>query len=64
KGDITGDGAVNTMDVLRANAHAKGSAILSGYDFDCANVVGTEKAVDTLDVMRLNAHAKGSNKLW
>ena len=62
-GDINGDGKVNTVDVGRANAHAKGVNTLTGYELDCANVNGDSK-VNTVDVGRLNAHAKGVTKLW
>ncbi len=62
-GDINGDGKANTVDAARANAHAKGTTQLTGYDFDCANVSGDAK-VNTVDVARINAHAKGTTSLW
>ena len=58
KGDINGDGRVNTSDVGKANAHAKGSSLLTGYQFACADINGDGK-VNTSDVGKLNAHAKG-----
>ncbi len=62
-GDITGDGKVNTVDVARANAHAKGVGILESYEFACADITGDGK-VNTVDVARANAHAKGVTSLW
>ena len=62
-GDTNGDGRVNTVDVSRANAHAKGMSELTDYDFDCANVSGDNK-VNTIDVSRINAHAKSMSSLW
>ncbi len=62
-GDINGDGKVNTLDVARANAHAKGVNTLTGYELLCADVNGDGK-VNTLDVARMNAHAKGVTTLW
>ena len=62
-GDINGDGKVNTMDVARANACAKGVNTLTGYDFECADINGDGK-VNTMDVARMNAHAKGVSTLW
>ena len=56
KGDINGDGRVNTSDVGKANSHAKGTSTLTGYEFACADVNG--------DVGKINSHAKGTNKLW
>ena len=63
KGDINGDGKVNTSDVGKANSHAKGTSTLKGYDFACADVNGDGK-VNTSDVGKINSHAKGTNKLW
>lgn len=62
-GDINGDGKVNTLDVARANAHAKGVTEAAGYEFDCADVNG-DGNVNTIDVARMNAHAKGVSALW
>ncbi len=62
-GDINGDGRVNTVDVARANAHAKGAIRLDGYEYDCANVNGDSR-LNTIDVARMNAHAKGTTVLW
>ncbi len=62
-GDINGDGKVNTLDVARANAQAKGISSLSDYEKSCADINGDGK-VNTLDVARMNAHAKGVTTLW
>ncbi len=62
-GDINGDGKVNTMDVARANASAKGVNALAGYELACADINGDGK-VNTMDVARMNAHAKGVSTLW
>ena len=62
-GDINGDGKLNTTDVARANAHAKGVTTLTDYAFVCADVT-QDGRVNTLDVARLNAHAKGLNLIW
>ena len=63
KGDITGDGRINIMDVNRANLHFKKKITLTGYEFDCANVTG-DTQVNIMDVNRLNLHFKGKSKLW
>jgi len=63
RGDINGDGRVNTTDVGRANAHAKKTNILEGYEFACADV-SNDGRVNTTDVGRMNAHAKKTNLLW
>ena len=63
KGDITGDGRINIMDVNRANLHFKKKITLTGYEFDCANITG-DTQVNIMDVNRLNLHFKGKSKLW
>ena len=40
KGDLNGDGRVNISDVSKANLHVKGKKLLTGYEFDCADVTG------------------------
>ncbi len=62
-GDLNGDGRVNTIDVARANAHAKGVTEVNGYEFNCVDINGDGR-VNTLDVARMNAHAKGVTTLW
>ena len=63
KGDINGDGRVNTSDVGKANAHAKEAVLLTGYQFACADINGDGK-VNTSDVGKINAHAKEKKLLW
>ncbi len=62
-GDINGDGKVNTLDTARANANARGSSSLAGYELSCADINGDGK-VNTIDVARMNAHARGVSTLW
>lgn len=62
-GDVTGDGKVNTIDVARANAHAKGVGILTSDAYLCADVTGEGK-VNTVDVAKINGHVKGVSPLW
>lgn len=63
KGDINGDGRVNTSDVGKANIHAKEVILLTGYQLACADINGDGK-VNTSDVGKINAHAKGKKLLW
>ncbi len=62
-GDITGDGKLNARDVNRANAHAKKTATLTGYELVCADV-NADGRVNARDVNRMNAHAKKTALLW
>lgn len=63
KGDINGDGRVNTSDVSKANSHTKKVTTLTGYEFACADVNGDGK-VNTSDVSKMNAHVKKTSLLW
>ena len=62
-GDVTGEGQVTTVDFGRANSHARGKSTLTGYEFDCANVVPDDK-ITTVDAGKINSHARGKSKLW
>ena len=65
KGDLTGDGKVNTADVGRLYAHVRGTRLLTDdYALSCRNVAGTDATINTADVGRLYAHVKGTRVLW
>ena len=63
-GDVNGDGKITVLDVGRANSHAKGVTLLSGYELACADTVKSDGQVTAVDVARINAHAKGASLLW
>ena len=62
-GDTTGDGKLNSADLLTAKSHIKGVSELEGYDLDCANVDG-KSGLTSADLLKMKAHIKGVNKLW
>ena len=62
-GDVTGDGVLDTFDVMMSNAHARRTLTLSGYQFACADITNNG-VVDTFDVMMANAHARRTLALW
>lgn len=64
KGDIDGNGRVNTTDVNRAFAHVRKTNFLTGYELTCADVIGTDGKVNTTDVNRIFAHVRKTNLLW
>ena len=57
KGDITGDGKVNTFDIVKMNLHAKKKTELTGYELLCGDITGDGK-VNTFDIVKANLHAK------
>lgn len=63
KGDVTGDGKVNTFDIVKMNLHAKGKTFLTDYALACADITG-DKKVNTFDIVKANLHAKGKTLLW
>ena len=63
KGDITGDGKVNTFDIVKMNLHAKKKTELTGYELLCGYITGDGK-VNTFDIVKANLHAKKKTLLW
>ena len=63
KGDITGDGKVNTFDIVKMNLHAKKKTELTGYELLCGDITGDGK-VNTFDIVKANLHAKKKTLLW
>ena len=62
-GDINGDGNITTADAAQANAHARGSMTIIGYDFTVLDVSKDGK-ITTTDYGMINAHAQGVISLW
>ena len=62
-GDINGDGVVNVMDANQIMLHARGVALLEGYEYDCANIDGDE-AVNVIDANSTILHIRGQANLW
>lgn len=62
KGDVTGDGKINSLDKKKVYNHIKGTK-LTGYDFDIANINGDTK-INSLDKKMIYNHIKGTLKLW
>lgn len=63
KGDVTGDGKVNTFDVVKMKLHAKKKTELTGYELLCGDITGDGK-VNTFDVVKAKLHAKKKTLLW
>ena len=63
KGDINGDGKVNTFDIVKMNLHAKKKTELTGYELLCGDITGDGK-VNTFDIVKANLHAKKKTLLW
>ena len=57
-GDVTGDGKINIMDVVKLYAHVKGTPITDEYALACGDVSDDGK-INIMDVVKLYAHVKG-----
>lgn len=63
KGDINGDGKVNSADTVKALLHTNRKTKLTGYDLDCADING-DGELKTGDVVKILAHANRKTLLW
>ena len=64
KGDVTGDGNVNSLDHSRLYAHLNGTRPLTDeYALKCADVTG-DGNINSLDHSRLYAHLNGTRPLF
>ncbi|SEL15971.1 leucine-rich repeat protein [Ruminococcus albus] len=61
-GDVNGDGKINTTDVTKAAAHAKGKKLLDAASFQRADV-NKDGKVNSTDVTKIAAHVKGKKLL-
>ena len=58
-GDLTGDGEVDSADLLRMRQQLLGKVTLSGAYFEAAHVYNTSGSVDSSDLLRLRQHLLG-----
>ena len=62
KGDISGDGNINSLDLLQVYKHIKGDKKLSGAYLKAADTSQDNK-VNSLDLLQVYKHIKGDKKL-
>ncbi|SEK37947.1 dockerin type I repeat-containing protein [Ruminococcus albus] len=62
KGDVTGDGKINTSDVTKVAAHVKGKKLLTKEQQALVDIDGNGKVTIT-DLTRIAAHAKGKKMI-
>jgi hypothetical protein len=61
-GDVSGDGAITALDLLKLQKHLIGSSTLSGVYLESANVKKTG-TVSALDLLKLQKHIIGSSSI-
>ena len=62
KGDTSGDGKVNSLDLLQVLKHMKGDKKLKNYYLTAGDTSGDDK-VNSLDLLQVLKHIKGDKKL-
>ena len=62
KGDVNGDGKINSMDLLMVKRHILGVEKLKGAPYDAADIDGDGK-VNSVDAMRILRHILGTEKI-
>lgn len=60
-GDITGDGLVNSADLLKLRQHMLGKTKLTGCQFDAANINRTDALANSADLLKLRQHMLGKS---
>lgn len=58
-GDITGEGRVNSADLLKIRQHMLESNILEGIFFKAGNISKTDDVINSLDLLKLRQHMLG-----
>lgn len=63
-GDISGDGKITAKDYAMANAHVQKVSTLTGYAFQCGDVLKADGKITAADAARINAHVQKTDLMW
>jgi hypothetical protein len=61
-GDVSGDGAITALDLLKVQKHLIGSGSLSGVYLEAANVKRSG-SVSALDLLKIQKHIIGASSI-
>lgn len=62
-GDVSGDGKINSLDLLKVQKHILGVSILRDAFLEAANVKHSGNKITSLDLLKVQKHILGINKI-
>lgn len=61
-GDLTGDGKINSADLLKMRQHLQGTTTLTGAYFKAGNLANTS-SINSADLLKMRQHLLGTNPI-